>query len=153
MDLTLVSQWLGHSNISSTLVYAHADTAQPDGLQLPALIEDSKKNGVEVKEVVGDMAYVNDENLVECEKQQIKKMIEKSETARLAFEKKPWIYKAIVRLLKTIQYYLSLMAIHIRMIFDRKYREEVNRAVDGLEEKTLSAIVDLVNEDKKDSRE
>ena len=39
------------------------------------------------------------------------------------------------------------------MIFDRKYREEVNHAVDSLEEKTLSAIVDLVNEDKKDSRE
>ena len=45
------------------------------------------------------------------------------------------------------------MAIHIRMIFDRKYREEVNHAVDGLEEKTLKAIVDLVKEDKKDSHE
>ncbi len=89
----------------------------------------------------------------EWEKQHLKKMIEKSETARLAFEKKPWVYKAIVRLLKTIQYYSSLLAIHIRMIFDRKYREEVTHAVDSLEEKTLSAIVDLVNEDKKDSRE
>ena len=29
----------------------------------------------------------------EWEKQHIKKMIENSETARLAFEKKPWIYK------------------------------------------------------------
>ena len=28
MDLTLVSQWLGHSNITTTLVYAHADTEQ-----------------------------------------------------------------------------------------------------------------------------
>ena len=89
----------------------------------------------------------------EWEKQHLKKMIEKSETARLAFEKKPWIYKATVRSLKTIQYYLSLMAIHIRMIFDRKYREEVNHAVDGLEEKTLRAIVDMMNHDKKDSRE
>ena len=26
MDLTLVSQWLGHANLSTTLVYAHADT-------------------------------------------------------------------------------------------------------------------------------
>lgn len=26
MDLTLVSQWLGHANLSSTLVYAYADT-------------------------------------------------------------------------------------------------------------------------------
>lgn len=26
MDLTLISQWLGHSNLSTTLVYAYADT-------------------------------------------------------------------------------------------------------------------------------
>ncbi len=26
MDLMLISQWLGHSNISTTLIYAHADT-------------------------------------------------------------------------------------------------------------------------------
>lgn len=26
MDLTLVSQWLGHANLSTTLIYAHADT-------------------------------------------------------------------------------------------------------------------------------
>jgi hypothetical protein len=26
MDLTLVSQWLGHANLETTLVYAHADT-------------------------------------------------------------------------------------------------------------------------------
>ena len=47
------------------------DGAQPDGLQLPALIENSKKNGVEVKEVVGDMAYVSNDNLTECEKQEV----------------------------------------------------------------------------------
>ncbi len=28
MDLTLVSQWLGHAQLESTLVYAHADTEQ-----------------------------------------------------------------------------------------------------------------------------
>jgi len=28
MDLTLVSQWLGHANLETTLVYAHADTEQ-----------------------------------------------------------------------------------------------------------------------------
>lgn len=26
MDLTLISQWLGHSSIETTLIYAHADT-------------------------------------------------------------------------------------------------------------------------------
>jgi hypothetical protein len=28
MDLTLVSQWLGHARLVTTLVYAHADTEQ-----------------------------------------------------------------------------------------------------------------------------
>jgi len=28
MDLTLISQWLGHSNLETTLIYAHADTDQ-----------------------------------------------------------------------------------------------------------------------------
>ncbi len=28
MDLTLISQWLGHANLQTTLVYAHADTEQ-----------------------------------------------------------------------------------------------------------------------------
>ena len=26
MDLTLISQWLGHVNLETTLIYAHADT-------------------------------------------------------------------------------------------------------------------------------
>ena len=26
MDLTLISQWLGHSKLETTLIYAHADT-------------------------------------------------------------------------------------------------------------------------------
>jgi hypothetical protein len=28
MDLTLVSQWLGHAQLETTLIYAHADTEQ-----------------------------------------------------------------------------------------------------------------------------
>ena len=28
MDLTLISQWLGHANLETTLIYAHADTEQ-----------------------------------------------------------------------------------------------------------------------------
>jgi hypothetical protein len=47
------------------------DGAQNDGKQLPKLIEKSKKNGVDVKEVVGDMAYVSDDNLEACEKEEV----------------------------------------------------------------------------------
>lgn len=28
MDLTLLSQWLGHANLETTLIYAYADTEQ-----------------------------------------------------------------------------------------------------------------------------
>lgn len=42
------------------------DGSRPDGTQLPALIEKSKENGVEVNEIVGDMAYVSHENLEIC---------------------------------------------------------------------------------------
>ena len=38
----------------------------PDGQQLPDLIKKSKKNGIEVTEAIGDMAYVSDENLNVC---------------------------------------------------------------------------------------
>ena len=30
---------------------------EPDGQQLPGLIEKAQKNGIEVTEVIGDMAY------------------------------------------------------------------------------------------------
>ena len=33
---------------------------EPDGQQLPGLIEKAQKNGIEVTEVIGDMAYVKD---------------------------------------------------------------------------------------------
>ena len=38
----------------------------PDGQQLTELIKKSTKNGIEVIEVVGDMAYVSEENLDAC---------------------------------------------------------------------------------------
>lgn len=44
------------------------DGSKPDGEQLPSLLEKSKRNGVAVKEIVGDMAYVSDDNLAFCEK-------------------------------------------------------------------------------------
>ena len=43
------------------------DVSRPDGEQLPNLLEKSKRNGVAVKEIVGDMAYVSDGNLSFCE--------------------------------------------------------------------------------------
>lgn len=47
------------------------DGSRPDGTQLPKLLEKSNKNGVSVKEVVGDMAYVSDDNLEICEKNNV----------------------------------------------------------------------------------
>ena len=89
----------------------------------------------------------------EWEKQHLKKLMEESDATRREFERKPRIYKAIVRLWQTIMYYGELLAMQIRMAFDPKYRKEVRQAVDGLEEKTLKAIVDIVNEDRKDDAE
>ncbi len=42
------------------------DGSKPDGVQLPALLEKSKQNGVPVSEIIGDMAYVSDDNLAVC---------------------------------------------------------------------------------------
>lgn len=40
---------------------------EPDGKQLPILLGKTKNNGVEVREIVGDMAYVSEDNLEICE--------------------------------------------------------------------------------------
>ncbi|WP_236860051.1 IS1182 family transposase [Candidatus Formimonas warabiya] len=40
---------------------------EADCKQLPALLEKSQNNGVEVKEIIGDMAYVSEDNLDTCE--------------------------------------------------------------------------------------
>ena len=40
----------------------------PDGQELPGLIEKVQKNGIKVTEVIGDMAYVSDDNLEVCGK-------------------------------------------------------------------------------------
>ena len=38
----------------------------PDGQELPGLIEKAQKNGIKLTEVIGDMAYVSDDNLEVC---------------------------------------------------------------------------------------
>ena len=38
----------------------------PDDPELPGLIEKAQKNGIKVTEVIGDMAYVSDDNLETC---------------------------------------------------------------------------------------
>lgn len=45
------------------------DRGAPDGQELPKLIEKAKNNGIKVTEVIGDMAYVSDENLEICGKE------------------------------------------------------------------------------------
>ena len=89
----------------------------------------------------------------EWERQHLQKIIDGAETARIEFEKKPWIYKAIIRLGQTISYYWSLLVIRIRMLFDHEYRQEMQQATKGLEEKVLRAVADLVNEEQKDNHE
>ena len=89
----------------------------------------------------------------EWEKQHLKKIMNETEPARVEFEKKPWIYKAIVRLLGTISYYWSLLVLRIRKIFDREYRQEVKQATNELEEKILRSAVDMVNDEPKDHNE
>jgi hypothetical protein len=44
---------------------------EPDGKQLPVLLEKSLNNGIDVKEVVGDMAYVSEDNLAACEEKEV----------------------------------------------------------------------------------
>ncbi len=47
------------------------DGSKPDGQQLPILLEKSKENGVCVTEIIGDMAYVSDDNLAVCKKNEV----------------------------------------------------------------------------------
>ncbi len=83
----------------------------------------------------------------EWEKQHARKVIENANATRTEFEKKPWAYKAIVTATGTISYYWSLLILHIRVLFDREYRKEVNQARKDFEEKGLKTIVDILTED------
>ena len=54
MDLTLVSQWLGHTNIETTLIYAHADTEHKRHAITPALGDSAAPGVVPEKYTVSD---------------------------------------------------------------------------------------------------
>jgi len=44
---------------------------EPDCKQFPALLEQSINNGIQVKEAIGDMAYVSEDNLNKCEENDV----------------------------------------------------------------------------------
>ena len=67
----------------------------------------------------------------EWEKNRIRKVIDETEAARREFEQKPWLYKVIVKYWGTICYYWNLLKVHIRMFFDRDYREKMKHEIDG----------------------
>ena len=54
MDLTLVSQWLGHTNIETTLIYAHADTEHKRQAITQALGDSAAPGVVPEKYTVSD---------------------------------------------------------------------------------------------------
>ena len=54
MDLTLVSQWLGHTNIETTLIYAHADTEHKRQAITKALGDSAAPGVVPEKYTVSD---------------------------------------------------------------------------------------------------
>lgn len=59
MDLTLVSQWLGHANLEATLIYAHADTEQKR-----AAIEKATPMSNRLREGPSSQFDVNDEEVL-----------------------------------------------------------------------------------------
>ena len=86
----------------------------------------------------------------EWERQRIKRVIEENDTARKAFEKKPWPYKMAVRLWETVKYYGSLLTIHFHMLIDREYRKEMKQITDDLEEKVFQTVVSMTKKDGND---
>lgn len=56
------------------------DGSEPDGKQLPLLIEKTETNGIQITEVIGDMAYVSEENLDTCKGKNIE-LIAKTNSA------------------------------------------------------------------------
>lgn len=73
------------------------DGAQPDRNQLTELIDKTITNGVNVDEVIGDMAYVSDDNLINCEERNVtlyaKTNAAVSASAKSELEKGFWFNK------------------------------------------------------------
>jgi hypothetical protein len=61
---------------------------EPDGKQLAALLKKSQNNGIEVREIVGDMAYVCEGNLDVCEEKGVT-LIAKTNSAVAAAAEAP----------------------------------------------------------------
>ena len=60
----------------------------PDGKIMQTLAEKTKENGVEVKEIIGDMAYVSEDNLDYCENEEIALISRTNPAVAAAAEKK-----------------------------------------------------------------
>lgn len=61
MDLTLISQWLGHKNYTTTLVYAHADT-------------EAKRKAIETAMANGNPTENMESKYIETDEEIIKKL-------------------------------------------------------------------------------
>ena len=61
MDLTLISQWLGHKSYTTTLVYAHADT-------------EAKRKAIEKAMADGNPTENMEVNYIETNEEMIKKL-------------------------------------------------------------------------------
>ena len=60
MDLTMISQWLGHSRLDTTLIYAHADTEQKR-----QAIERAMQNNNPISELIDAERYtVSDDTIL-----------------------------------------------------------------------------------------
>ena len=54
MDLTLISQWLGHKQLETTLIYAHADTEAKRKAITEAIVSDPILGAESVNYTVSD---------------------------------------------------------------------------------------------------
>ena len=77
----------------------------------------------------------------EWEKQRAERILAEMEAARQEFERKPRAYKAAMRFIGTVRYYWSFVCVHIRRLFDRHYREEMEALLERDVIKTMAEIL------------